>query len=125
MSRHGLHVTDPAKIIICSSADHIKVGGLTFFRFILMLISVFYLLWKGEYAACKAKGQEKNYASGKGSIQNCKFPFIHNDLKYSSGCAPSTEKGKGRLCATEVDAQGKLTKWARCNKYCGKDKGVK
>ena len=30
MSRHGLHVTDPAKIIIGSSADHIKVGGLTF-----------------------------------------------------------------------------------------------
>ena len=73
---------------------------------------------------CKAKGQDKNYGSGNGSVQNCKFPFIYHDLKYSSGCAQSTEKGQGRLCATEVDAQGKLTKWARCNKYCGKDKGL-
>ena len=40
------------------------------------------------------------------------------------GCAPSAEKGKGRLCATEVDKQGNLRKWARCNKYCGKDQGM-
>merc|ERR1712223_1046287 len=40
-----------------------------------------------------------------------------------NGCGPSAEKGKGRLCATEVDSQGNLKKWARCNKYCGSSSG--
>ena len=41
------------------------------------------------------------------------------------GCAPSAEKGKGPLCATEVDKQGNLKKWARCNKFCYVDSGKK
>ena len=72
---------------------------------------------------CKAKGQGNDYGSGKGRVQDCKFPFIQHGIKYK-GCAPSAEKGKGRLCATEVDKQGNLRKWARCNKYCGKDQGM-
>ena len=40
-----------------------------------------------------------------------------------SGCAPSLEKGKGLRCATEVDKQGNLKKWARCNKFCLEDPG--
>ena len=71
---------------------------------------------------CKAKGTDKFYGSGKGSVQDCKFPFIQHGIRYK-GCAPSVEKGKGRLCATEVDKEGNLKKWARCNKYCGKDQG--
>ena len=74
---------------------------------------------------CKAKGQEKDYKSGKGKVQDCLPTFIHHDLKYNNGCAKSAENGKGRLCATEVDAQGNLKKWARCNKYCDTDKGLK
>ena len=77
----------------------------------------------GKYVVCKAKGQEKDYGSGKGSVQNCKFPFIQHGIKYE-GCAPSFGYGKGRLCATEVDKQGNLKKWARCNKYCGTDQGL-
>ena len=41
-----------------------------------------------------------------------------------SGCAPSLEKGKGLRCATEVDKQGNLKKWARCNKFCLADPGM-
>ena len=40
-----------------------------------------------------------------------------------TGCAPSLEKGKGPRCATEVDKQGNLKKWARCNKFCLEDPG--
>ena len=41
-----------------------------------------------------------------------------------TGCAPSLEKGKGPRCATEVDKQGNLKKWARCNKFCLADPGM-
>ena len=88
--------------------------------FIFIFLFVFGI---GKYVVCKAKGQDKDYGSGKGSALDCKFPFIQHGIKYE-GCAPSVEKGKGRLCATEVDKQGNLKKWARCNKYCGKDQGL-
>ena len=42
-----------------------------------------------------------------------------------TGCAPSLEKGKGPRCATEVDIEGNLKKWARCNKFCTEDPGMK
>ena len=42
-----------------------------------------------------------------------------------NGCAPSLEKEKGPRCATEVDKQGNLQKWARCNKFCSEDPGMK
>ena len=77
----------------------------------------------GKYVVCKAKGQDKDYGSGKGSVLDCKFPFIQHGIKYK-GCAPSAEKGKGPLCATEVDKQGNLKKWARCNKFCMADPGM-
>ena len=77
----------------------------------------------GKYVVCKAKGQETDYSSGRGGVQNCIFPFTQHGIRYN-GCAPSAEKGKGRLCATEVDSQGNLKKWARCNKYCGNDQGL-
>ena len=73
----------------------------------------------GTHVTCKASGHDKNFDSGK-NIQECIFPFIQNGLKYE-GCAESTEKGKGPLCATEVDAGKQLKKWARCNKYCETD----
>ena len=76
----------------------------------------------GKYVVCKAKGQETDYSSGRGGVQNCIFPFTQHGIRYN-GCAPSVEKGKGRLCATEVDSQGNLKKWARCNKYCKKATG--
>ena len=41
-----------------------------------------------------------------------------------NGCAPSLEKEKGPRCATEVDKQGNLQKWARCNKFCLEDPGI-
>ena len=75
----------------------------------------------GTHVTCKASGHDKNFDSGK-NIQECIFPFIQNGLKYE-GCAESTEKGKGPLCATEVDAGKQLKKWARCNKYCETDSG--
>ena len=69
---------------------------------------------------CKARGKGKGYGSS-GTPQNCRFPFTHGGKRYN-GCATSSQYGP--LCATKVDAKGKLTKWARCNKYCGKDKGL-
>ena len=78
----------------------------------------------GTYHICKAKGQEKSYKSGIGSVQDCKFPFKQNGMQHS-GCAPSLEKGKGPRCATEVDKQGNMKKWARCNKFCTTDPGMK
>ena len=67
---------------------------------------------------CKAKGQEKDYESGKGNAQDCVFPFIHKGQKFTS-CA-FAEDGKGNYCATKVDSNGNLVgnNWARCNKYC-------
>ena len=41
-----------------------------------------------------------------------------------NGCAPSLVKGKGPRCATEVDKQGNLKKWARCNQFCKVDPGT-
>ena len=76
----------------------------------------------GTYHICKAKGQDKNYGSGKGNVVNCKFPFKQSGMEFR-GCAPTLEKGKGPRCATEVDKQGNLKKWARCNKFCMEDPG--
>ena len=91
---------------------------------LLDFIIIFYFEFGiGKYVVCKAKGQEKDYNSGRGGAQNCIFPFTQHGIRYV-GCAPSVEKGKGRLCATEVDSQGNLKKWARCNKYCGNDQGL-
>ena len=81
-------------------------------------------IYAGIYHICKAKGQDKNFTSGKGNIMGCKFPFKQGGMVHS-GCAPSVEKGKGPLCATEVDKQGNLKKWARCNKFCMEDPGMK
>ena len=72
----------------------------------------------GKHLTCKAKGQEKDYNSGKGKAQDCVFPFIHKGQKFT-GCATS-EDGKGNYCATKVDSNGNLVgnNWARCNKFC-------
>ena len=72
----------------------------------------------GTHLTCKAKGQEKLYASGKGKAQDCVFPFIHKGQKFTS-CA-SSEDGGDNYCATKVDSNGYLVgnNWARCNKYC-------
>ena len=78
----------------------------------------------GTYHICKAKGQDKNYNSATGSVQDCKFPFKQNGMQHT-GCAPSLEKGKGPRCATEVDIEGNLKNWARCNKFCTEDPGMK
>ena len=78
----------------------------------------------GTYHICKAKGQDKNYNSAKGNVQDCKFPFKQNGMQHT-GCAPSLEKGKGPRCATEVDIEGNLKNWARCNKFCTEDPGMK
>ena len=87
-------------------------------------VSYFFLyVYVGTYHICKAKGQDKTYNIGKGSVQDCKFPFKQNGLEYKS-CARSLEKGKGPRCATEVDKQGNLKKWARCNKFCMEDPGL-
>ena len=80
-------------------------------------------MYLGIYHICKAKGQDKSYKSGMGSIQDCKFPFKQSGMEHN-GCAPSHEKGKGPRCATEVDKQGNLKKWARCNKFCLADPGM-
>ena len=77
----------------------------------------------GTYHICKAKGQDKTYKSGKGGIQDCKFPFKQSGMEHS-GCAPSLQKGNGPRCATEVDKQGNLKNWARCNKFCIEDPGT-
>ena len=77
----------------------------------------------GTYHICKAKGQDKKYGSGNGNVVNCKFPFKQSGMEHH-GCAPSLEKGKGPRCATEVDKQGNLKKWARCNKFCMEDQGM-
>ena len=77
----------------------------------------------GIHHTCKARGQDKNYKSGKGSVQDCKFPFKQNGMEYK-GCAPSFEKGKVPRCATEVDKDDNLKKWARCNKFCKEDSGM-
>ena len=69
---------------------------------------------------CKARGHGKGYGSS-GTPENCKDPFIHGEKRHR-GCAPSSD-GKGYYCATKVDSKGNLKKWARCNKYCKKDKG--
>ena len=75
----------------------------------------------GLHLTCKAKGQEKDYNSGKGKAQDCVFPFIHNGQKFAS-CA-SSKDGMGNYCATKVDSNGILVgnNWARCNKYCKHD----
>ena len=83
-----------------------------------------YCIFLGTYHICKAKGQDKTYKSGKGSIQDCKFPFKQSGMEHS-GCAPSLQKGNGPRCATEVDKQGNLKKWAHCNKFCTVDPGTK
>ena len=80
-------------------------------------------IYVGIYHICKAKGQDNNYNSGTGNVQDCKFPFKQSGLEHN-GCAPSLEKGKGSRCATEVDKQGNLKKWARCNKFCLADPGM-
>ena len=67
---------------------------------------------------CKARGQRNGYGSS-GTPQNCVFPFINGGQRYR-GCAPS---GKGSYCATKVDSKDNMREWARCNKYCKKDKG--
>ena len=61
---------------------------------------------QGLHLTCKAKGQEKDYNSGKGKAQDCVFPFIHNDQKFAS-CAASKD-GMGNYCATKVDSNGNL-----------------
>ena len=78
----------------------------------------------GKHLTCKAKGQEKDYNSGKGKAQDCVFPFIHNGQKFAS-CA-SSKDGMGNYCATKVDSNGNMRKdkWARCNKHCHKDDGI-
>ena len=73
----------------------------------------------GIHKTCKAKDQEKDFSSGKGEVQDCVFPFIHNDKKYF-GCATS-EDGKGHYCATKLDSKGNMVEWARCNKFCKHD----
>ena len=73
----------------------------------------------GTHQTCKAKDQEKDFSSGRGKVQDCVFPFIHNDKKYF-GCATS-EDGKGHYCATKLDSNGKMVEWARCNKFCKTD----
>ena len=79
---------------------------------------------QGTFHICKAKGQDKNYGSGKFPIEDCIFPFKQGGIEYK-GCAPSLHKGKGPRCATEVDKNGNLQKWARCNKFCTQDPGMK
>ena len=69
---------------------------------------------------CKARGYGKGYGSS-GTPRNCVFPFINGGKRYR-GCVPSSV-GKGPWCAIKVDSKGNLKKWARCNKYCKKDKG--
>ena len=84
-----------------------------------------YLLFNlGTFHICKAKGQNENYGSGKFPIEDCIFPFKQGGIEYK-GCAPSLQKGKGPRCATEVDKEGNLQKWARCNKFCTQDPGMK
>ena len=78
----------------------------------------------GTFHICKAKGQDKDYGSGKFPIEDCIFPFKQGGIEYK-GCAPSLHKGKGPRCATEVDKNGNLQKWARCNKFCTEDPGMK
>ena len=82
------------------------------------IITNTYLKILGEHLTCKAKGQEKDFDSGKGQVQDCIFPFIHKGQKFDS-CAASDDGG-GDYCATKVDSNGYLVgnNWARCNKYC-------
>ena len=74
-----------------------------------------------ERLGCRARGNGKVYGS-RGRSQDCKFPFIHDGKRYR-GCAVSSG-GKGPWCATKVDSKGNLKRWARCNKYCKKEKGM-
>ena len=69
---------------------------------------------------CKARGEGNGYGSS-GTPQNCVFPFITGGRRYS-GCATGSG-GKGPWCATQVDSNGKLKTWARCNNYCKRDYG--
>ena len=82
------------------------------------IITNTYLKILGEHLTCKAKGQEKDFESGKGQVQDCIFPFIHKGQKFDS-CAASDDGGDD-YCATKVDSNGYLVgnNWARCNKYC-------
>ena len=76
-----------------------------------------------EWIICKSEGQGLTYGSGDGVAQDCLFPFKQSGMEHT-GCAPSLVKGKGPRCATEVDKQGNLKKWARCNKFCLEDPGI-
>ena len=76
-----------------------------------------------EWIICKSEGQGLTYGSGDGVPQDCVFPFKQSGMEHD-GCAPSLVKGKGPRCATEVDKQGNLKKWARCNQFCKVDPGT-
>ena len=81
-----------------------------------------YFCFIGKHITCKAQGKDKIFGSGAGVVEDCVFPFIYKNKKYT-GCSKDV-KGKW-WCATKVDLKGnmKTDKWARCNEYCSKDDG--
>lgn len=105
--------------------DDGKYFAITLLTYIILILSIYetmqFIKIQGLHMTCKAKGQEKDYNSGKGKVQDCVFPFIHNGQKFA-GCA-SSKDGMGNYCATKVDSNGILVgnNWARCNKYCKHD----
>ena len=64
--------------------------------------------------------QKENYTNPKPTL----FETTLSEDPLYKGCAPSFEKGKGPLCATEVDEKNNLKKWARCNEFCKLDSGM-
>ena len=109
----------------CNDYCKNEEGEIKVFLIVVMICIMHFhtFVYVGIYHKCLARGQDKNFKRGKGSDQECKFPFRLNGLEYD-GCAKSFENGKGPRCATEVDGNKILKKWARCNDVCTIDSGM-